>query len=188
VRLRRPKYCFSGECRPQRIRLGPAARALLRLRTGAPNCTPNALGSGRHVDRANTERRQRIEDRIDDRLRRGDAASLARALTPSGFTVVGSSAVLRPSASRRLSHVAKGTEGSWTLRWRKLKPSVPLAGKCARGLSRRTSSLRRLPRPDPAAVHQSAEQQETDRPSAPQSAILSHGLQRAYDGYGRSCL
>src|SRR5215813_14076754 len=41
---------------------------------------PDPLGGGRHIDMRDAERRQRIKDRVDYRLRRGHAAGLACAL------------------------------------------------------------------------------------------------------------
>src|SRR5437868_1056892 len=70
----------------------------------------------------------------------------------------------RPSNAQRRTRLFAGGK--------RVQTFGPRAGKCAPCLNRRTSSLRRLCLdPTLAAVHHSAEQQESDRPSAPQSAI-----------------
>ena len=46
---------------------------------------PDALGCGRHVEMLDAERGEGVENRVDDGLRRGDAAGLARSLAAEGL-------------------------------------------------------------------------------------------------------
>ena len=80
--------------------------SLLRLLDRAPD----TLGRGRHLDVGHAEVRERVDDRVDHRGRRGDRAVSPTPFTPSGFVGL---AALRRGRARTTAARPPTARGTW---------------------------------------------------------------------------